>query len=151
MALSRAEAQAATRPIRDDILKVANHLQAVHGVRPENRAKTDPANMDLTTLRRVAVGLFGMEIRGDDGELLTEDALRTNVDQRQQNPPGLPDDDATLEQKQAAYDNLKAQRQAILDDLDDDADNTATGPAQTIVPESLSVDVLTGMTTPNEA
>ncbi len=146
MTYSRAEAQALTRPIRENILAVSNYLQVVHGVRPEAREKTNPDLMDLVPLRRWTV-YYGLELRDEDGELFTEDELRANAVVRQYHPPGH-DDDADLDALQAGYDMLKARRQAILDDLDEDADDIATGPAQTVVPESLSVDVLTGMTNP---
>ncbi len=143
MTYSRAEAQALTRPIRENILAVSNYLQVVHGVRADNREKTNPGLMDLVPLRRWTV-YYGLELRDADGELFSEDDLRANAAERQLNPPGH-ESDANLDKLQSTYDRLKARRQAILDDLDDDADNVATGPAQTVVPESLSVDVLTGM------
>ncbi len=150
MTLSRAEAQAQTRPIRESILKVANYMQVVHGVRPENRKRTNPADMDEVTLKRWSV-TYGLELRGEDGELFTTDELITNAEERQENPPGLPDDAAPLDAVQAAYDKLKDKRQAILDDLAEDADDVVTGPAQTVVPKSMSVETLTGMTTAIEA
>ncbi len=143
MTYSRAEAQALTRPIRENILAVSNYLQVVHGVRPDAREKTDPGTMTAVRLNRWTV-YYGLELRDGDGELFSEDALRANATERQEHPPGH-ESDADLNTLQATYDMLKARRQAILDDLDDDADDIATGPAQTVVPESLSVDVLTGM------
>lgn len=150
MTLSRAEAQAKTRPIRENILQVANYLQVAHGVRPEARDQTDPASMDDKTLKRWS-GVYGLELRGENGELFTRDELVANAEDRQQNPPGLPDDAAPLDKVQAAYDELKAAQRAILDDLAEDADDVATGPAQTVVPKSISVDALSGMTKAVEA
>lgn len=150
MTLSRAEAQAQTRPIRESILQVANYMQVVHGVRPENREQTSPTGMDLVTLKRWTVA-YGLELRDEDGELFSEEELRANAAERQAHPPGREDDAAPLDAVQDKYDELKAAQRAILDDLAEDADDVATGPAQTVVPKSMSAKVLTGMTAAREA
>lgn len=139
--LSRSESQALTLPIRESLLQLANYMQNVHGVRPENRDKTNPDEMPLASLRRWTVR-YGLELRNDDGELFSEDELRVNAKERQYHPPGH-DDDADLDTLQEGYDVLKAQRAEILDDTEDD--EVATGPTQTVVPEALSVEMVQGM------
>lgn len=140
--LSRSESQALTRPIRESILQLANYLQNVHGIRPENRSKTDPNEMSVVTLRRWAV-LYGVEFRGEGGEFLSDDDLRVACIERQLHPPGH-DDDADLDALQEGYDALKARRDEILTDTEDD--EIASGPTQTIVPDSISVETLSGLT-----
>ncbi len=142
MSISRSQARVEMQGVRADILALANHLQMVHGVRPEDRDRTNPETLEPVRLRRWATR-YGVDLRTEDDELRTESDLRAACTERQQHPPGATESMPTLDELQRAYDSLKQRRAEILAEVDETLG--IVGPPQTVAPRGVDVEVLTGI------
>ena len=132
---SRHAIQAELQEAREAMIKLGTHMQVRNGVRPENRAKTDPANWDVKVVRRWA-RRYGLDYALEDVEELRE----LCVERQQDADFGGP----SLDALQSAYEGLASTRDTLRAEMAELGEE-AKGPPQTVNPEGLSVEALTSI------
>ena len=132
---SRHAIQAELQEARADAISLANHIQARNGVRPENREKTDPANWDEKVVRRWAKR-YGLDHTVEDIEELREQCVERQQDAEYGGP--------SLDELCGAYEANVAKRDKLREELAELGEGPK-GPPQTVNPEGLSVEALTGI------
>lgn len=131
---SRAEVLADLLPIRRDAIGMAEHLNEHHGIRPEDRPITTPDNMDEATLRRYTRRLgFERFVEADVEEMRVWASGRQTVCSEE----GCPGVHELMRMWGIAHERIEVLQLELPPD-------DPTGLPQTVRPEGLSTDVVTG-------